>query len=313
MPFSNPLAAGLTLIRQALRSPNYVAGVSGWTVNQDGSAEFNNLTIRGTFNGTDFVINSSGMFVYSGVPALGNLLVAIAPLAGADSFGNAYPAGLTSHGLVNVQSANTGGALNIAMSVPTSTNPGTISIFETASGNGSIAIAVSGDTSARLSVRASGKMQWGSGAAPADTFLQRLSAGVLQLLTTGLTIDGVLTATGGTAAAPSIVSTDTWHRAVLTGTWTASGNGINGLAYRKTPHNELQIVADLTVPAAPGTIFTFPPAYFPGNPYNIPCGSYAAAVSPHCAITTAGVLTATALGGTGSALVIDCLIPLGVI
>ena len=47
--FSNPVIGGSdTLIRKAIRSPNYVAGTSGWSINKDGSAEFNNLTSRGT-------------------------------------------------------------------------------------------------------------------------------------------------------------------------------------------------------------------------------------------------------------------------
>lgn len=77
-----------------LRSPNYVAGSAGWTINQDGSAEFNNLTIRGTFKGTDFIINSAGIFLYSGTPALGNLVASLTSASGTDSFGNAYAAGI---------------------------------------------------------------------------------------------------------------------------------------------------------------------------------------------------------------------------
>ena len=80
-----------------LRSPNYLIGVSGWTINQDGSAEFNNLTIRGTFKGTNFIINSSGAFFYSGTPALGNLVTSIAPAAGTDQFGNPFKAGTVSY------------------------------------------------------------------------------------------------------------------------------------------------------------------------------------------------------------------------
>lgn len=36
------------LIRQFIQSPNYVAGSAGWTINKDGSSEFNNITARGT-------------------------------------------------------------------------------------------------------------------------------------------------------------------------------------------------------------------------------------------------------------------------
>lgn len=45
----NPIVGGITLRIPAIRSPDYVAGVSGWTINVDGTAEFNNVTIRGTF------------------------------------------------------------------------------------------------------------------------------------------------------------------------------------------------------------------------------------------------------------------------
>lgn len=45
--FSNAIAGGLILVRPALRSPNFVTGTSGWTINADGSAEFNNVIVRG--------------------------------------------------------------------------------------------------------------------------------------------------------------------------------------------------------------------------------------------------------------------------
>lgn len=47
MAFQNPVVAGTTLIRQAIKSPNYVPNVSGWSINHDGSAEFNDLQARG--------------------------------------------------------------------------------------------------------------------------------------------------------------------------------------------------------------------------------------------------------------------------
>lgn len=89
------LTAGLgSLVLQSIFSPNFVHLVSGWSINKDGSAEFNNLTIRGTFLGADFIINSAGLFLYNGTPALGNLVGSWAITAGTDSFGNAYRAGL---------------------------------------------------------------------------------------------------------------------------------------------------------------------------------------------------------------------------
>lgn len=48
MQFQDDLAAGIVLVRPALRSPNYAAGSAGWNVGVDGSAEFNNVVVRGT-------------------------------------------------------------------------------------------------------------------------------------------------------------------------------------------------------------------------------------------------------------------------
>lgn len=89
--FRDPIiGGGGALVYPSIHSPDFSAGVSGWSENKDGSAEFNNLTIRGAFEGTNWVINSSGIFQYSGSPALGNLILAIAPQAGTDAFGNVY-------------------------------------------------------------------------------------------------------------------------------------------------------------------------------------------------------------------------------
>ena len=46
---NNPIVGGITLRIPAIQSPDYVAGVSGWSIFIDGTAEFNNVTIRGTF------------------------------------------------------------------------------------------------------------------------------------------------------------------------------------------------------------------------------------------------------------------------
>lgn len=45
--FSNPIVGGTVLIRPAIQSPNYAAGSAGWSINQDGSAEFNDVSVRG--------------------------------------------------------------------------------------------------------------------------------------------------------------------------------------------------------------------------------------------------------------------------
>jgi hypothetical protein len=60
MTFSNPIVGGTTLIRPAIHSPDYVEGVSGWSVNKDGTAEFNDVTFRGEAQSANYVPGVSG-------------------------------------------------------------------------------------------------------------------------------------------------------------------------------------------------------------------------------------------------------------
>jgi hypothetical protein len=67
MGFNDPIVADTDLVRTAIRSPNYVSGVSGWTINQDGSAEFTNVqvTVTGTAAGLQIIRSSDGALVGS--------------------------------------------------------------------------------------------------------------------------------------------------------------------------------------------------------------------------------------------------------
>lgn len=119
MGFANSVIGGAAaLIRAAIKSPNYVTGTSGWSVNKDGSAEFNSLTVRGTFAGTDYLIGPDGAYFYKGTPAAGNLAFAI-PAAGVtqDGFGNAIPnLGVALPSAISF-ATGVGGAFATAMSV----------------------------------------------------------------------------------------------------------------------------------------------------------------------------------------------------
>lgn len=88
----NPVVGGTVLRRAAIRSPNFVTTVSGWTINQDGSAEFNNITIR---NGQ--VISGTQLYYSSLPPVSGNLIASISTVSGTDSAGNAYLPGITNY------------------------------------------------------------------------------------------------------------------------------------------------------------------------------------------------------------------------
>jgi hypothetical protein len=57
--FRNSILAGNTLIRQAIQSQNFATGSTGWAIKKDGSAEFNNVLVRGTV----FVKDTNGNYV----------------------------------------------------------------------------------------------------------------------------------------------------------------------------------------------------------------------------------------------------------
>lgn len=60
MGFRNPIVAGIKLIREAIQSPDYQTGVQGWTVNQDGTAEFQQIIARGALQVDSLVSGTPG-------------------------------------------------------------------------------------------------------------------------------------------------------------------------------------------------------------------------------------------------------------
>ncbi len=83
---------GGTILRiPAIQSPNFQANVSGWKIAQDGSAQFNNVTLIGSIT----IEGSNELLLYSGTPAAGNIIAALSPLAGSDTFGNTWGPGFT--------------------------------------------------------------------------------------------------------------------------------------------------------------------------------------------------------------------------
>jgi len=78
MGFTDPIVADTTLIRSAIRSPNYSSGVSGWTINRDGSAEFADVVLRGDFraDGVD------GSWIRLEAGALASMILSPEPIPG---------------------------------------------------------------------------------------------------------------------------------------------------------------------------------------------------------------------------------------
>ena len=100
----NPVVGGTVLRRAAIQSPNFLTGVSGWSVNQDGSAEFNNIVIR---NGQ--IVSGTALYYSSSPPAFGTLIASVAALGGTDASGNAYLPGVTNYFI-----GGTGFAVNLS-------------------------------------------------------------------------------------------------------------------------------------------------------------------------------------------------------
>lgn len=48
MTFTNSILSGNTLVRDAIQSEGFVSGSTGWSIERDGDAEFNDVTVRGT-------------------------------------------------------------------------------------------------------------------------------------------------------------------------------------------------------------------------------------------------------------------------
>lgn len=120
MAFRDPVVSGTTLVRNAIASPNFVAGVSGWIIRRDGSAEFNNAVFRGNIvigpnPGNHIASNIGGPG--SGIAAFGFYTgdaIEVNPgyvYASNDNFGEP---------ILNVQAQSTGnGALNMLLKSPT--------------------------------------------------------------------------------------------------------------------------------------------------------------------------------------------------
>lgn len=74
--FSDAIVGGVgKLIRSFVQSPNYVAGLTGWSINKDGSTEFNQGLFRGSINIKNAGVNvaelgTNGLIIYDATGAV---------------------------------------------------------------------------------------------------------------------------------------------------------------------------------------------------------------------------------------------------
>jgi hypothetical protein len=259
--FSNPIIGGSGgLVYPSIHSPNYVNGVSGWTIRKDGSAEFSGLVLRGTFLGTQYEINSLGAFFYSGVPATGNLIASITPAAGPDDgHGNAFKAGITSY---QAATGTFGELLN-----------GLLTFGKTGSGFASDPN-MGTDSGGQLLILNSASNGVNTGteiALDLQNVLIQKQAGA----STGslLTVQGILTALGADALPglhPGTANTpETWQSMNTRGYqngWLDGGRVPGQYRLEAAPANSVSLVGSLTVPvgfAVGQTIVNLPAGYRP--------------------------------------------------
>ena len=124
-----------------------------------------------------------------------------------------------------------------------------------------------------------------------------------------------VTATSGTPASPTLITTDTWHVAALAGSWTATQD----LEYSLTSDGMVQLSGELVIPSSPAdpaTITTITgTAYHPGRTEHLIAlenGGTPYVGTPHvCEVSTSGVVTVYGTLTAGSTLRIFGRYPLG--
>lgn len=163
MGFSDPITAGNILIREAIQSPNYLTGVSGWRIAKDGTAEFVGLIIA--VGGTIALSGANASVVIFNVRVVADVQPRFQIQAdGRLKWGD----GLNP---VDVSLVRTGAA---ALRLDSEFN-----VSRSAVGNTAVSTQITGDSVARLTVRADGEHQWGDGFGAADVILKRSAAGIL--------------------------------------------------------------------------------------------------------------------------------------
>lgn len=143
MSFKEVIVAGVNLVREAIQSPNFITGLSGWRIARNGDAEFNNLAARGSIqiggtppaqSITGGIINGQPQFdFYSGAPSETGPAKIFADASGTDPE------------FVLQSGAEGNGMVEIIMVPPTATTVGVIDVatknVSPIPGKGSIAAA----------------------------------------------------------------------------------------------------------------------------------------------------------------------------
>lgn len=249
---SGSLTGRYTLTGTYMQSSDYVAGVSGWAIFGDGSAEFNNGTFRGLVEAAAIMLQgtSGQVLVYSGAPAAGNLIGSISGAAGTDGEGNAFLEGTAAYVAITTGSYQGTYALRLgdqsfpfgtdfaAISWANQTTPGHLPpaiVAETSSAGSAVEMDSGTGTSAATDASV-GVLD--SLAGPA--LFPRSSGSLVEIVGTNILLSGsvVPVQPGSTPAA-----LETWHTAALDANWSTSGQTPQ---YRLLADGNVQVKGGLT-------------------------------------------------------------------
>jgi hypothetical protein len=261
MGFQDPLVGGISLRKAAIRSPNYVAGSSGWTINIDGSAEFNNVTIRG-----GQVVGGTALY-YNGTPALGTLIASISATAGTDSFGNHYGVGIISYDEVNFQFSQlqAGKLLVGALSGGVGSAPDTADATVVTTGGNTGVTSFIGSVQGGTSFTDPPEFQLNAGQ-PSKGTGSGLNPFIRVIDTAGSSDVDVLVS-GSVIKAADLGGAATWQTPTYNAGWAAGDVGgiLRPLQFRLDAENNLQIAGTMhTTSNTPSTFaFVLPTAYRP--------------------------------------------------
>jgi hypothetical protein len=263
--FSSPVVGGdNSIIREEVKSPDFVHGVSGWSIMKNGSAEFNDLVIRGVFNGSDFIINPDGGFFYDGAPDLGNLIASFASASGFDAFGNAYMQGITAYSASGFATPVNHAQLQDGT---LALGPGVDFIHSAAafincandySWIFNSPVSVAGPQSTPLSLILQG------GTPGATTGSANAMFGAVQDFNTGGPADWHVS--GSTIATDNSGVSEIWNTGTYQPNWSAASawgtlTNLQPLHWRKSERDSLRIGGCFTAAAAAGTAIVNVPAY----------------------------------------------------
>lgn len=278
MGFRQPIVAGDTLVRDAIQSNPFTAGVTGWRISRNGDAEFHN----GMFYGNILIQNNEGIFEYSGTPAAGNLIASFAPVGGVDSFGNSYSAGLSVglHGNPGVRVAFDGstGLIYLPSIVANISLDAKVQANHQGSGGSAVAFLTMGSaidatqndgayvnlfaSSADGTQNAHATLSYQDPTSAVHSYVQVSALGALFTgLATGLHPAG---GTPYSRSNPAVA--ETWQNPVFGAGWTTGthAGGVRSLHYRLDADGYGLIIGTFhsnnTTPAA--TIFQLPSGYF---------------------------------------------------